>query len=424
MPPSKVGQVIIEGKSPGLFRGVSARTRGGPRLWSVLFASLGWFLFSSCKSACPGVMIDGKCEKTCQDSACASGTFCVDNACRPKCTTKSDCGLQQTCTARTSDNGVHGSFCVGPSSREVVGAQVGGACTSNSDCDESSGVRCIDRTCTFTCEFHGDCVSCNAQGRCTSIGACTGTATDAAGNAVRTCETDSFPRDAGQFGSLCPNGPMSDDCDAANGFTCAGTEGSIDAYCTKKDCSGDSDCPTGFFCATVRTGGLSSPKSNMCLLRAFCAPCNGDADCLGVRNQLCAADLSGEKICTVLCDDNINSCPWGAATTCRQTDDAVGKPTCSHRFGSCHGTGKSCEPCLDERDCPNGVCDMESFTDEHFCVDLGVSCSCSSGAGSKCIGGGCPVSPPPASSPMYCFQGASAGHCIGAATGPGCWPPH
>src|SRR5262249_40602523 len=146
-----------------------------------------------------------------------------------------------------------------------------------------------------------------------------------------------------------------------------------------------------------------------CLHREFCTPCDSDTDCLGVRNQICAKDDSGEKICTVRCDDNTNSCPWGAAASCRATDTDVGPPTCSHRFGSCHGTGKSCEPCVDERDCPTGACTSESFTNEHFCIDYGQSCSCPSGTTAQCTGGGCPLTPAPARSQMACLGGDAYG---------------
>jgi hypothetical protein len=59
-----------------------------------------------------------------------------------------------------------------------------------------------------------------------------------------------------------------------------------------------------------------------------------------------------------------------------------------------------------------------------------VSCTCPSGTSGTCAGGGCPTSPPPANSPMVCYGGTQAlktslgGKCVGAATGPGCWPPN
>lgn len=418
---------------------------------------LACFEFTACSSSCPGPVVDGSCQAKCDDSLCVTGDVCVDNACRPACKSSGDCDTGQRCLALVSDSGKHGSYCVGPSSSASAGPKTGGACKSSSDCAESTGVRCVGGTCTFTCESHDDCVVCKSPGHCASAGSCTGTAKDAEGNAVRTCETDSFPRGPGQFGSHCPNGPASSDCDTANDFTCVGSAGDADAYCTKNFCGADADCPPGFFCETVETTaapcadvcqfpGVGSGKciastdigtgkryqcgalsllTTECRHREFCTPCDKDSDCLGVRNQVCAKDASGAKICTILCDDSFNSCPWGSAATCQTTDDALGAATCSHRFGSCHGTGKSCEPCVDERDCPSGYCAAEPFTNERFCVDLSATCACSGGAAS-CTGGGCPLTPPPANEPMTCIDGSALsganGRCIGAASSSGCWP--
>lgn len=434
------------------------RLRGVKRsVAGSLFVFLAWLGVPSCKSACPGVQIGQECEKACQDSACSTGQVCIDNACRPTCTSTADCGPHQTCTARVSDHGARGSFCVGPSTEPPKGAAMGTPCTASADCDSRSGARCVDGTCTFTCLAHDDCVTCTGAGRCTSIGSCTGTAKDAEGESVRLCEKDSFPRGPGQFGSPCHTDP----CDDANDFTCVGTPGDIDAYCTKNFCGGDADCPSGFYCATLRSSlgpcqstcniqvdgaqtncvapsdigpgkhydcGPRMLTTTRCLHREFCAPCSDDTDCLSVRNQICAKDKSGENICTVLCDDKINSCPWGAAAFCRTTDDSLGAPTCSHRFGSCHGTGKSCEPCVDQKDCPTGMCLTEAFTNEHYCVDFDATCSCPAGTQATCAGGGCPVSPPPALSTLTCYGGdavkgsALENTCVGSATSPGCWP--
>src|ERR1041385_896263 len=330
------------------------------------FLLFGYFGFVGCSSGCPGTVVNGTCQKTCQDSQCAAGDVCVGNACRPACTSSAQCGAGQTCTARVSDSGKRGTYCTGGGSSSGVISEK--PCGASSDCDEKSGVRCVGGTCTFTCEVHDDCVTCSGPGQCISAGSCTGTVKDVEGNDVRVCHKDSFPRAPGQFGSHCPHVPGTPDCDAANDFTCIGTKGDIDAYCTKNFCGGDGDCPTGFFCATVQvtarpcdaTCGFPSPTpgtcvassdigvgkhyqcgavphslvTTQCLHRQFCAPCKADADCLAVRHQVCAKDASGEKICTVLCDDNINSCPWGTAASCHTTDDALGAPTCSHRFGS------------------------------------------------------------------------------------------
>jgi len=426
----------------------------------MAFLLLSCFALSDCSSACPGTVVNGTCQKTCEDVLCGSGQYCVDNACRPKCQTTAECGPRQTCTVRTSDSGQRGSFCIGPAS---AGLTTGAPCAASRDCNQSTGDRCIGGHCTFTCEAHDDCVICASPGHCISSGSCTGTAKDAEGTSVRTCEVDSFPRGPGQFGSPCPNGPTGKDCDAANDFTCvAKSAGDIDAYCSKNFFTGDADCPAGSFCETLQVpqppcndvcqfpgSGGGPPKciassdigpgkhyqcgpvsllTTQCRHRQFCAPCANDSDCLSVPHQVCAKDASGEKICTVLCDDNINSCPWGSAVSCRTTDDALGIPTCSHRFGSCHGTGKSCEPCVDQRNCPTGFCHTEPFSNEQYCVDLKATCSCPAGTAASCAGGGCPTTPEPALLTMSCLGGdAYAGTslenvCFGASSGTGCWP--
>jgi hypothetical protein len=73
----------------------------------------------------------------------------------------------------------------------------------------------------------------------------------------------------------------------------------------------------------------------------------------------------------------------------------LGVATCSHRFGSCHGKGKACEPCRNNDDCPGGACISSSFTGEHWCVDLTISCECPNGvdASGVCSNADCPPSP-------------------------------
>jgi hypothetical protein len=129
----------------------------------------------------------------------------------------------------------------------------------------------------------------------------------------------------------------------------------------------------------------------------------------------------------------VNSCPWGSAANCGLWDSAVGKPTCSHRFGSCTGDGKSCEPCVEQTDCPLGFCAETQFTGERYCVDMSVSCSCPEGTKGACAGGGCPKTP--AGKPLTCLGGSDykdsplVGKCVGAETDSqstssrqGCWP--
>jgi hypothetical protein len=174
---------------------------------------------------------------------------------------------------------------------------------------------------------------------------------------------------------------------------------------------------------------------NVCRPRKFCNTCETDADCLAVSNQVCAKDESGTKICTQLCDLKRPSCPWGNAAECGVWDTTLGAATCQHRFGSCKGSGKSCEPCLTDADCgEQGACNSSSFTGERWCVDFSVSCSCSDSGddSSLCEGGGCPETP--GGLAMLCSDSTpstpNSGYCAGAYTSTGlgsspqtgCWP--
>jgi hypothetical protein len=181
--------------------------------------------------------------------------------------------------------------------------------------------------------------------------------------------------------------------------------------------------------------GVVTLERNVCLLRSFCNACESDTDCLGLPNQICARDPSGAKICTVQCDPQVNSCPWGSAAVCGVWDTELGVATCSHRFGQCTGQGLSCEPCVDQADCPLGYCEQSSFTGERYCVDFSASCTCPEGTAVSCIDGGCPMTPAPALRPMTCYGGAYFADtsifqkCIGSATDraeegepESCWP--
>src|SRR5690606_1140591 len=183
-------------------------------------------------------------------------------------------------------------------------------------------------------------------------------------------------------------------------------------------------------------GGLGVLRS-VCLPRAFCAPCESDADCLAVPGQICARNRSGEKICTVPCDPRAASCPWGTAAECGMWDDERGVATCSHRFGSCRGTGESCEPCIGSEDCPRGFCAQSSFSGEQYCVDLDAECDCGddASAAGTCKGHGCPESPgglaltcladgrfPGDPLENRCFAGEVASSMLGGTPQLGCWP--
>jgi hypothetical protein len=167
----------------------------------------------------------------------------------------------------------------------------------------------------------------------------------------------------------------------------------------------------------------------ICLEREYCNDCQSDADCRSLPNQVCARASDGAKICTVVCDPGTNSCPWGSASSCSVWDERLGVPTCGHKAGSCHGTGDSCQPCIDDRDCPRGFCSLNQFTGEQFCVDEAATCQCQLGA-TSCFGGGCPQTP--GGLTMNCVPrttDAAPDACYGAPTDPrdetsplGCWP--
>lgn len=403
----------------------------------------------ACSSDCPGRIVDGQCQERCRDALCSTGYHCFENACRAPCVLDSDCAEGQRCRRVSNEEAWEGKLCLGgdPLRKDT------GPCTENADCNVAYGYACIEGACRLTCEVHE---------HCGSTGACTATKEDASSKSVRVCEPDGFPRGSGEYGAPCPYGT-----ECAEGFECIGAgPGDANAYCTLRGCGDDEQCPTGFFCSTQREArppceeacgfagrdardcvpdaeigpgrafecGRASLTYRVCLKRGFCNACETDADCLGRPNQVCAKDRSGEKACTVLCDRSVNSCPWGSAAVCGLWDEELGKETCAHRFGRCTGDGSGCHPCLDDDDCPRGLCQENRFTGERFCVDLEANCDCPEGTAVSCSGGGCPLTPAPASQPMACFGGTElAGSvfentcvgAIGAGTAGehfGCWP--
>jgi hypothetical protein len=391
----------------------------------------------------------------CDEAKCGASERCVQDECRPSCSASPECAAGQSCAAWGFADGSQGSYCV-VLPDAGTGSTTRTACTANASCNVSEGEFCVSGTCRLACTSHFDCQS---LGQCAS-------GTDSAGNSGHYCDS-ALPEQPGQFYTHCPSGTDAE-CDSANGFLCVGSgAGDLDAYCSI-DCSDDTVCAPGFACAPltrspcVDTCGLTgAPKDhtcipltqigpgqpfqcgshgvtrNVCRPRKFCTSCSSDSDCLAVPNQICAADQSGAKICTELCDPLHPSCPWGTATACGIWDRDLGLATCAHRFGQCVGTGKSCEPCQRDTDCgTNGACTASSFTGERWCVDFNVSCSCGGNVdvNGTCTGGGCPKTPGGLS--MICeddptLTGSTTGLCVGANTAEGilqsspqtgCWP--
>jgi hypothetical protein len=416
-----------------------------------LVAGVALLLGPGCKdTTCRGEIVDGQCQEVCVDSHCGSGSLCVDNRCEERCKNDGDCD-QGTCVERRADNGKRASFCEpSPAQQDDDSSPVAAECRKNRDCDASRAEHCIDGACRVTCLLHS---------HCGPAGTCSDSATDDEGQSVLLCAPDDFPRGPGEYGTRCPAG--NSDCSAD--FRCVGAgEGDSDAYCTALGCDLDDDCPVGMYCSYNRTtsppcepacnltADASDPSCvpadaigdgqafrcgdgqlelHLCLQREYCNDCETDADCRSLPGQICARGGDGSKSCTTLCDPGTNSCLWGSASSCQVWDEKLGEPTCGHKAGSCHGTGDSCEPCVDDRDCPRGFCSLNSFTSEQFCVDETATCSCAEGA-SSCVGGGCPETP--GGLAMNCVPRSSDAPpdaCFGAPTvagddtsALGCWP--
>jgi hypothetical protein len=427
----------------------------------ALTLTLGGLLAAAgCSSTCEG----DDCH-ACADRDCAEGQRCVQNACRDACTSDDDCQKPQTCEPWQFKPGDRGNYCAvrpgaGGGEPGGGGADSGGAgggtssgrfepCDDSSECDEAHGFACVEGECTYECESHADCIE---------VGHCSARSVDGARKTF--CVRDAAPPEPGTVYTPCPTG---DEC--AGGALCLGAgEGDLDAYCSV-DCSGDDDCRTGYYCGVITRapcedacdfrGQPSDPscvpvdqigdgkpyrcsengiERSVCRQREFCSPCETDDDCLGVPNQVCAKDASGAKICTRLCDTGARSCPWGNAATCGVFDEELGVATCSHRFGSCHGTGQTCEPCRGPEDCPSGICASSQFTGERWCINLTTRCSCEKvSANGTCSNGGCPDSPSglgvlcigEETSSLFntCYAANSGSGALGASPQTGCWGP-
>ncbi len=435
---------------------------------------------------------DNACSKPCIEQAdCPIGRNCVrygfgDGTEATLCfalpyTQGGRTGQNEACAASTECDEMRGFKCLGGTCR--LGQ--GDACTADTECDVEAGFGCSAGLCRGRCGEHADCAE--FGGHCESTGKF-----DQLGASINLCVDDTEPHAPGQFGTRCPNvvsvprktcgqdggeppdpaAPQCEcesdtdcaprggasqcnpedaadpttrhcvECDERAGFLCQGAgPGDYEAYCTK-DCKSDGDCVTGYFCGDVHSQTTDTPPKPLhyqrCLKKSFCNECETDGDCLGIPSQICAKDIGGAKICTVLCDPGALSCAWGNAGICDVWDTERNVPTCAHRFESCNAKGVGCGPCVRDADCgAKGQCLVSTFgTKEHYCLNVDDSCSCTSSTdGSTCVGGGCPDSP--GGLAMTCYGGpdqAGSGayqKCIGANANPsiggtpqqGCWPP-
>jgi hypothetical protein len=255
--------------------------------------------------------------------------------------------------------------------------------------------------------------------------------------------TTTFPTAAssGQFGAPCapPMEASNAACDSADGFSCFGTSPTdANAFCTTIDrCQHDSDCPGGWWCAAVNlypnvtmVDRKFGPTRQVCIPRAYCAPCQLDHDCLPAadgRPQHCVSDAQGNGFCTETCSSGAN-CPLDAACTphwklclpgnpgqpCARDEDcppnaqnfaqhcdfgsasgdagaSMGQCAvecasntdcdngqkcgnsntayCTPNAGVCRGDGSLCAPCRSDDDCTGGgYCVVAPYSHEHFCT--------------------------------------------------------
>lgn len=340
---------------------------------------------------CVGVDQNGQCIAKCESSACAANHECVANACTPICARIEECPAGYACVLTTVDGkpdpGLH---CY--RDPHVNGTGQGVSCTTNEECDVPRGYECASGTCSQRCETHANC----PNGHCEA----------------GLCVTDSDPHGTGQYGTACPD---LSGCDEAGGFACVGVaEASLNNYCAKADCATDADCGIGYWCEHGAT-------TSQCVHRAYCHPCETNADCGGEPNQVCAKDAHGVKTCTVACDPaQTKGCPFATASTCAVTDTELGYATCSRRGPGCIGDGTACSACNQDSDCHSAVTGGEAFcgtlpqTFERACIDLGYECS-SEPADNK----PCPNSP--SGLPMDCVDDAEA---AGSPLYKHCQPPN
>jgi hypothetical protein len=304
----------------------------------------------------------------------------------------------EPCVGHACPNACNGVDCdtTGPAPDDAAALGRFTPCSSDASCDQAGGFECVSGTCEHPCRSHFDCGG---------IATC-----EPSGRGAAYCKLASPALEPGGYYSKCPSGA----CDTERGFACVGAGvGDTNAYCTT-DCASDRDCPTGFQCDAVASA--SGEARDVCVPKGFCAACESDADCRSVPGGVCARDASGERRCTQPCDPNRNSCPWGTATECVMTDEALGVPTCQHKSGSCRGAGDGCDPCQRDDDCPTGYCLTAVYTAERWCVDQELPCSCADLPKSQdfCAGAnGCPSSP--SGRPMVCYDPSPAGGgiCVG-----------
>ncbi|MBK9265993.1 MAG: hypothetical protein IPM54_40185 [Polyangiaceae bacterium] len=399
----------------------SRHARPGALRFIFAFSLLGFTMLGglgACEAPAPPfceggyVTPEGACEGKCDPTKCLAGNTCVGNRCILECDSHNDCldDGTQNCAPAVEDG----------TNREIMACQPNG---------KNWGVGA-------KCPFEDECASlysCSTTGEKCDLQQC--------GGAPDTCKVDEercYARANCNIGK-CPDGSpctvfscSPQECTANLACVTKG-EGDADAYCTKNDCESDTDCPGGYYCGAMRDprqlcdsmpqkgnnnlcGKVSIntpcvPASDLgngntlfegqgcilrkaCLKRNECAPCETDLDCSGgIANHCITMPNEATKRCARECGSNADC---GRDFACQDVA-GVGN-MCVHKFGACAGSGKFCEPCLDDTDCGPLTGTSVCFTHndgQRGCGDIAFPDQCTTSAD-------CPKSP--SGLPAYCVD--------------------
>lgn len=305
----------------------------------------------------------GVCEGICEASACAADNICVENRCELQCDSHLDCDIgTQACTSTNTDQGFPVDACLN-TDLAAIGTKCpfGIECNSIMSCPNGAAcdyTQCNGGTCSKDVDACGTDANCNT-GKCSDGTPCVVPGCSQAECAPLSCVTSG--------------------------------EADADAFCTLIDCHADSDCAGGMYCAprhdphadcentkignnqfcgttkdpcvdpttadamgaTYQVGAVCLLR-NRCEIRGDCAPCTSDLDCSLIPGQHCTT-YGGASVCTADCRTDAD---------CLQDHTCV-SGECQERFGACTGTGKFCEPCLDDLDCGPASAGMA-------CIGLGA----------------------------------------------------
>jgi hypothetical protein len=355
-----------------------------------------------CESAvqgppCDGGVInaDGVCVGKCIPANCLPGNTCVDNRCVLECTSHSDCDGTQNCAPAVEDGlDARAIYACQPNSQP---SGTGSSCFFGNECGliascKGTGTPCdlsqcggVPDACKLDTEYCGVRANC-LVGKCPDGSACT----------ALTCKPD--------------------ECETPLVCLTSG-EGDADAYCSKHDCTTDADCGGGYYCGVTRDPhelcGSADPKKGdngvcgetveecinsatfgegnsffegqlcilrkTCMKREECAPCETDLDCSQGGDMSCITmPNESQKRCARPCGDD-KDCGRDFACQPADANDPAKGNVCVHRFGACVGSGKFCEPCLDDTHCGpldgRSVC-LTASDGQHGCADLSFPVMC------------------------------------------------